>query len=177
MRAKKYYREMSLTKGFTLVELVVVIAIIAILTSVGLVSYTDFNRRARDARRKADLEVIRQALELYRADNGVYPDGGWWGSAYQTDWATFQTAIGTDHISQLPVDPINNATGNPGPCGTEGSQRYNYRSISSGQGYILTAIMEDESSNDGNECHLLPNWGTNCSTQTTQDVCYGTQNP
>ena len=63
----------SLTKGFTLIELLVVIAIIAILISVGVVSYTRSLKLSRDARRKTDLEQIRQALETYRSELGAYP--------------------------------------------------------------------------------------------------------
>lgn len=62
------------TKGFTLIELLVVVTIITILTAVGLTNYSSFTKKARDSRRKADLEAIRGALELYRADEGVYPD-------------------------------------------------------------------------------------------------------
>lgn len=61
------------SKGFTLVELLVVMTIIAILAGLGLVSYQGARKSARDGKRKADLEQIRSALEMYRADNGTYP--------------------------------------------------------------------------------------------------------
>lgn len=64
--------------GFTVIELLVVISIIAILTTVGLVSFTQTNKRARDGKRKADLEQIRSALVLYRTDNGTYPTSITW---------------------------------------------------------------------------------------------------
>ena len=60
--------------AFTLIELLVVIAIIGILTSLGVVSYVTAQKRSRDAKRKADLETMRQALILYRQDNGDYGD-------------------------------------------------------------------------------------------------------
>ena len=66
--------------GFTLIEVLVAATIVALLTSIGVVSYQAANRRARDAKRKADLEQIRAALEMYKADNNWYPDtgnGGW----------------------------------------------------------------------------------------------------
>ncbi len=59
--------------GFTLIELVVVITIIAIITVVGVVSFSGANVRARDSRRKSDLEKMRIALEVYRQENGQYP--------------------------------------------------------------------------------------------------------
>lgn len=60
-------------KGFTFIELMVVISIMAILVGAGIVTYTGTNKRSRDARRKTDIEQVRSALEMYRADNGSYP--------------------------------------------------------------------------------------------------------
>jgi len=63
-------------RGFTLIEVLVAATIIAVLTSIGVVSYQAANRRARDAKRKADLEQIRAALEMYKADSNWYPNTG-----------------------------------------------------------------------------------------------------
>jgi len=60
-------------RGFTLMELLVSMGIIILLMGVGIVSYTQTNKKARDAKRKADIESIRSALELYRTDEGRYP--------------------------------------------------------------------------------------------------------
>jgi len=60
-------------KSFTLIEILVVATIIALLASGGAVVYTQLNRASRDAKRKADLEQIRAALEMYRSNNGIYP--------------------------------------------------------------------------------------------------------
>lgn len=60
-------------KGFTLIELLVVIAIIGALSAAVMVMLTGPQRSARDGKRKSDLEMIRQGLELYRADCGNYP--------------------------------------------------------------------------------------------------------
>ena len=60
-------------KGFTLIEILVTVIIIAILTAIAVVSYVSINRRSRDVKRKSDLEQVRQALEMYRSDNGFYP--------------------------------------------------------------------------------------------------------
>lgn len=59
--------------GFTLVELIVVVAIIALLTAMSVVGFTQQQRRARDARRIADLGSIGLALENYRTIRGDYP--------------------------------------------------------------------------------------------------------
>jgi prepilin-type N-terminal cleavage/methylation domain-containing protein len=72
----------KLLKGFTLIELLVVIAIIGILITVGAVSYQRAVRLSRDSKRKTDLEQIRQALETYRSEEGVYPDTSGWQSTW-----------------------------------------------------------------------------------------------
>lgn len=54
-------------------ELLISMGIIVLLMGVGVVSYTQTNKKARDAKRKADIESIRSALELYRTDEGRYP--------------------------------------------------------------------------------------------------------
>jgi prepilin-type N-terminal cleavage/methylation domain-containing protein len=68
--------------GFTLIEMLVVVTIIILLTSIGLVSYGQISKTSRDAKRKSDLEQARAALVLYRIDNGVYPATG------GIDWTT-----------------------------------------------------------------------------------------
>jgi prepilin-type N-terminal cleavage/methylation domain-containing protein len=58
--------------GFTLIELLVVIAIIGIISSVMLVSINKARSKARDARRKSDLNQIVKALEIYFNTNNTY---------------------------------------------------------------------------------------------------------
>ncbi len=52
-------------KGFTLLEMLVVIGIVAILIGMGTVSYSTTQRKARDAKRKSDLKTIQNSLEQY----------------------------------------------------------------------------------------------------------------
>jgi prepilin-type N-terminal cleavage/methylation domain-containing protein len=61
------------TAGFSLMELLVVVSIIAMLTAMGMVMYGSTSKNSRDSKRKADLEQLRAALVLYRTDNGYYP--------------------------------------------------------------------------------------------------------
>ena len=63
------------SKGFTLVELLVVIFIITILSAVVIVSLGRARIKSRDNRRKSDLAVIQQALEMYYADEHSFPPG------------------------------------------------------------------------------------------------------
>ncbi len=63
--------------GFTLLELLVVITIIAILAAIGLGNYTRTLSRGRDAKRRADLKAIQNALEQYYVNhNNTYPSDG-----------------------------------------------------------------------------------------------------
>lgn len=60
-------------KGFTLVELLVVISIIGLLSSIVLSSLSVARSKARDTQRISDIHNLQTALELYRASNGAYP--------------------------------------------------------------------------------------------------------
>lgn len=60
-------------KGFSLIELMVVISIIGVLMAVGAVSYVTAQRKGRDSSRRADMKAVSQALEQYFAVNGQYP--------------------------------------------------------------------------------------------------------
>ena len=60
--------------GFTLLELLIVIAIIGILVAMGTVSYSTAQKRARDTQRRGDLKAIQDGFEQYYAqNNGNYP--------------------------------------------------------------------------------------------------------
>lgn len=61
-------------KGFTLVELMVVMTIMMVLTAIGALSYSQAVIKSRDGRRMSDLSKIQNALELYRHETGgPYP--------------------------------------------------------------------------------------------------------
>lgn len=61
--------------GFTLIELLVVIAIIGILMTVSVISLSGARRRARDTRRVADIQQVRNALLIYANQRATYPPG------------------------------------------------------------------------------------------------------
>lgn len=109
--------------GFTLIEILIVISIIGVLTGISIFGLKGAREAGRDTRRKADLESIRSALEMYKADNGTYPAEAWCDSSIGSagsacppassagDWnGTIATELEPDYISNLPVDPINDST-------------------------------------------------------------------
>lgn len=65
----------SVSRGFTIVELAIVIIVIGLLASVVVVTYNGAQGRARDAGRIDKLKKVEDALELYHADNKTYPLG------------------------------------------------------------------------------------------------------
>lgn len=120
-------------KGFTFVELMVVIAIGSIMFAVATVSFRDISRNSRDARRKSDMESVRQAIELYRSSTGAYPDTGT--GIYMDCTSLGGSGTGICSATQLymtktPVDPKDDAT------------QYTYSST--GTTYQLTStVMEN----------------------------------
>jgi len=59
--------------GFTIVELLIVIVVIAILAAITIVAYNGIQNRANDTAVKSDLKTIAKKLALYRANNSSYP--------------------------------------------------------------------------------------------------------
>lgn len=109
-------------QGFTLVEILVVVSIIGMLSSIVLVGLGSFRARGRDARRVADLRETQNALELYYGKFGGYPLVTWEG----LKGALTEAEIGVSTISD---DPLG------------GSNHYKY--ASNGQSYVIGAKLED----------------------------------
>ena len=63
-------------RGFTLVELMVVIVIIGLLATVVMVNVMPSQDKAMVTKAKADIATLEQAMEMYRLDNLAYPSGG-----------------------------------------------------------------------------------------------------
>jgi len=132
---KKSYSQ----SGFSLIELLVVATIIIILMTIGMVSYRQSSRNARNAKRKSDLESVRQALVLYRNDTDGYPDP----IATDDTNAAFEEMLTTivDYISfSSLVDPK--------------SPTYDYTYGSDGADFELCATLETSS---GTESYCIDN--------------------
>ena len=71
--------------GFTIVELLIVIVVIAILAAISVVAYTGIQQRARDTQRKSDLSNLSKAIKLYQVDRGDYAQAGC-GSGSGSGW-------------------------------------------------------------------------------------------
>lgn len=98
--------------GFTIVELLIVIVVIAILASISVVAFTGIQGRARDSERQSELNGVMKALEMYRAENGGYPRcgatgphqvGGGLGSGTLHDCV--QDELVPNYMTSVPRDP------------------------------------------------------------------------
>jgi len=118
---------MRKNKGFTLIEILIVVAIIGILASIILVGLSSFRSQGRDARRIADLHQVQNALELYFTKNGTYPTAIADSAAGWTTFSNTLTGAGIG-VYVIPKDPT-------------ATQTYKY-AYSAG-GYVLAATLEN----------------------------------
>lgn len=61
-------------KGFTLVELIIVIAILGILTAIAVPKFSGFTTKAKTGADTANIKTIQNAVHVYEAEKGEYPD-------------------------------------------------------------------------------------------------------
>lgn len=91
-------------KGFTVIEMLVVIVIIGILAAITAVSYASVQQRSRDTTRTSDIREVQKALEKYHAANGMYPSVGSDNTAYAL--TTLSTALVTPgYLNKIPTAP------------------------------------------------------------------------
>lgn len=107
-------------RGFTIIELLVVIVVIGILASIVVVSYRNVQGRSRDTLRKNDIGIIVGYLELYASEHaGQYPvssgaaatiNNSWSTTAEPASWAVLEAALAP--YGKIPKDPISTQGGN-----------------------------------------------------------------
>ena len=83
-------------RGFTLIEVLVVMVIITILAGVSVAMYGNSMTRAREAVLKEDLKEMREAIDAYHSDKNKWPP-------------TLDALVSEKYIREVPVDPITNA--------------------------------------------------------------------
>lgn len=99
--------------GFTLIELLVVVTIIGVLLGLSLIGLQGARESSRDTKRRADLELIRSGLELYRADCGDYPGSLTPGAQLKGDGSPTTCSASNIYIEKVPTDPTSTARSYP----------------------------------------------------------------
>jgi len=144
--------KMKQQDGFTLIELLVTMGIIAVLTGMAVYNFNQSRVRARDVQRKSDLSQLVKSLELYKIDNGTFPD----------TWGLNQVTLTEGGYSKVEfVDP-------------KGSDWYDYVYTYTGdaKNYTIKACLE----NVADSTRLLPT--TKCPDVVNgTGVIYQVSNP
>jgi general secretion pathway protein G len=80
-------------RGFTLIELIVVMSLIVLLATIGLTAFKSSVQRGREAVLREDLFRMRDAIDQYYADKGKYP-------------ADLNDLVSAAYVRRVPIDPI-----------------------------------------------------------------------
>jgi prepilin-type N-terminal cleavage/methylation domain-containing protein len=88
---------MGRIRGFTLIELMVVLGIVATLLTIALPRYFASLENSREAALKQTLAVVREALDQQYGDTGAYPE-------------SLQALVEKRYLRKLPYDPITEST-------------------------------------------------------------------
>ena len=83
-------------RGFTLMELLIVMSLIVLLSSIGLMGYRTSVQRGREAVLKEDLFRMRDAIDQFYVDKGKYP-------------VDLSELVGSGYLRAVPVDPMTNS--------------------------------------------------------------------
>lgn len=94
-------------KGFTLTELLTVIAILVLLAAVVIPNLNSMRIRGRDTKRISDLKELQVALERYYDRTGNYPNSSATGTSCDSNSLSLGDLVTQNLISSLPTDPIN----------------------------------------------------------------------
>lgn len=139
------------TRGFTIVELLIVIVAIGILAALVLSSFAQAQAKARDTKRIDDIVAVQKAIEAHYATDGSYPipngigGDGCLSSPWWDCWGAGSSAnrlVNAEYLRDMPQDPTfvdDNACGFPNNGLT---RAYYYGVNASRQGYILGTRLE-----------------------------------
>lgn len=88
-------------RGFTIVELLIVVVVIAILAAITIVSYNGITERSRFSTMRSDLASLNKAILMYHADNGAYPITPATATSCSGNWCGFDQGTGDNFIPGL----------------------------------------------------------------------------
>lgn len=133
-------------KGFTLIEILIVVAIIAILASIVLVGLGPTQESGRDARRLGDLHDVQNVLELYYNKCGSYPGGGATCAASALGKAQYPSTAPSTYYGGLANELVGfglGVTSIPQDPTAGRSYYYAVDNLTAGTTYVLAAQLEN----------------------------------
>ncbi|HVA96274.1 MAG TPA: type II secretion system protein GspG [Candidatus Acidoferrales bacterium] len=165
---------MKILRGFTLIELLVVLGILGILAAALLATINPVAQleKSNDARRKADLESIQHALELYYQDTGGYPASSGSFQIFVNGSSVNWGSSWSPYITTLPKDPLaTNKYVYYSPAGNAGQSYYLYANLQRGKN-------DPNVCNNGNACQSLSGGGGFPGAAACGGTCnYGVSSP
>jgi prepilin-type N-terminal cleavage/methylation domain-containing protein len=141
------------TRAFTLIELLIVVAVLGVLATLVVIRFTGTQSSARDTRRQSDLKQYQNSLEVYANRSGsLYPV-----QSPAVNVAAICVALG---VPTCPDDP-------------QGTNPYRYQSTASGASYVMWTRLERPNSSGVNEYYILCSNGNvgKSITQPSSGTC------
>ncbi len=102
----KAFARKPLNAAFTLIELLIVVAIIAILAAIAVPNFLEAQVRAKMSRCAADMRTVRTGLESYRVDNNHYPETDFGGSITQIGAGMDRLSTPVSYLTSVPPSPF-----------------------------------------------------------------------
>jgi len=137
--------------GFSLIELLIAIAIITMLASIVLASYDAARGKAQDVQRITELNQLKNAIELYRIDNGHYPRENEGANGRIGEGAGLDSLL-VEYMPSIPIDPS-------GPGNPTYYYYYDGSATCGGMGTVAVVFAYNMSQQTGNGDEFCTVWG------------------
>lgn len=151
---------LNVTEGFTLVEILVVIAVLAGMMALLVPNFMTIREKTRDVKRKNDLQSIQKALELYAQNQTphLFP------TSLPTPCMQFTDSNANLYMAKFPLDPLVTCTG--------ATSRYYYAQPTPGDyfGYSIGACLENKNDSEAIDCPT--GFNSNTNTTCSSAKCY-----